>query len=153
MYPESYSAPFVNPPVYTLIMVSTFLAVTWGIIFKDMLEYQVNRWNVERENQSDIHYRTPNIITAYLGVTFFVTVTMGASLSIFGLPTWFAYLVGAIVVVPTALLVWLQLGSMLKLLVIGGSEAMDIDSYGAGAKYDPQAAKAKAPSENADPVQ
>ncbi|MGF1499933.1 MAG: hypothetical protein ACFB8W_24365 [Elainellaceae cyanobacterium] len=152
MYPELYSESFVNPPVYTLIMVSTFLAVTWGIIFKDMLEYQVNRWNAERQTQSDINYRTPNIIVAYLGVTLFVTVTMGASLSVFGLPDWFAYLVGAIVVVPTAILVWLQLGSMLKLLVIGGSEAMDIDSYGAGAKYDPQAAKAQPPPESVDPA-
>jgi Na+/H+-dicarboxylate symporter len=131
--------PFTNPPVYTLIMVTNFFAIMFGIIFKDMLEYQAAYWNSHRDSQSEIHYKTPNIIAAYVGLTVFVTIFMGASLSVFGLVWGLAYVAATIVVVPTALLVWVQLGSMLSLLAIGGSEAVDIDSYGAGQIFDVKA--------------
>lgn len=130
--------PYVNPPVFTLIMVSNFLAIIFGIIFKDMLEYQTALWNANRDTQRSIRYQTPNTVIAYSLLTLFLTIFMGAGMSVFGLGI-FAYGLAVVVVVPTALLIWLQLGSMLSLLVQGGSEAMDIDSYGAGEKYDVQA--------------
>ncbi|HHP7244317.1 MAG TPA: hypothetical protein ACFE0H_06490 [Elainellaceae cyanobacterium] len=138
--------PITNPPVYTLIMVSNFFAIIFGIIFKDMLEYQTAYWNTNRDAQTQINYKTPNIIVAYLGLTVFVTLFMGASLSVFGLVWWFAGLIAAIIVLPTALLVWLQLGSMLSLLATGGSEAVDIDSYGAGGIFDVQASERRSES-------
>ena len=131
----------VNPPVYTLIMVSNFFAIAFGFIFKDMLEYQVARWNTNRQSQAVINYQTPNITFAYSGLSICLTLFMGASLSVFGLFPSLAYIVAAIIVLPTALLVWVQLGSMLSLLVTGGSEAVDIDSYGAGQPFDVQAPK------------
>jgi hypothetical protein len=137
MYPE----PVVNPPVYTLIMVTNFFAIAFGFIFKDMLEYQVAQWNTNRQSQPRINYQTPNIMVAYSGLSISLLVFMGASLSVFGLFPFLAYLIAAIVVLPTALLVWVQLGSMLSLLVRGGSEAVDIDSYGAGQLFDMQPSK------------
>ncbi len=133
--------PIVNPPLYTAIMVTNFFAIAFGFIFKDMLEYQVAQWNTNRQLQGRINYRTPNIVIAYLGLCISLTLFMGASLSVFGLVSWLACIIAAIVVLPTALLVWVQLGSMLSLLVTGGSEAVDIDSYGAGERYDVQAPK------------
>lgn len=137
--------PFVNPPVYTVIMVTNFFAIAFGFIFKDMLEYQVAQWNTNRQTQQRIDYKTPNIKIAYLGLSICLTAFVGASLSVFGLGSGLAYILGAIVVLPTALLVWVQLGSMLSLLVSGGSEAVDIDSYGAGERLDVQASKPRAP--------
>lgn len=137
MNPET----FVNPPVYTLIMVTTFFAIAFGFIFKDMLEYQVARWNTNRQSQGLIDYKTPSISFSYFCLTICLTLVMGASFSVFGLFPSLAYTFAAIIVLPTALLVWLQLGSMLSLLVTGGSEAMDIDSYGAGQRFDVQAPK------------
>lgn len=131
----------VLKPIYILVIASTLLAIAWGIIFKDMLEYQVNRWYAHRQSQSEVNYQKPSILVTYIGLTFFITVCMGTSFSVFGFPLWFAYGMAAAVVIPTALLVWFQLGSMLKLLVTGGSEAMDIDSYGAGEKFDVESFK------------
>lgn len=139
MHPET----FVNPPVYTLIMVTNFFAIAFGFIFKDMLEYQVALWDTNRQSQAQINYKTPNIIIAYLGLCLSLLVFVGASLSVFCSIYWIAYGLSAIVVFPTALLVWVQLGSMLILLVQGGSEAVDIDSYGAGQVFDIQAPKPK----------
>ncbi|NJL36812.1 MAG: hypothetical protein HC899_08635 [Leptolyngbyaceae cyanobacterium SM1_4_3] len=135
--------PFTNPPVFTLIMVSNFFAIAFGFIFKDILEYQVAQWDANRQSQSKINYATPHAIAAYLGLTVCLVVFMAASFSVFSLVWWFAIGLAAIVVVPTALLIWFQLGSMLSLLVRGGSQAVDIDSYGAGAMFDSQAAKPK----------
>jgi len=132
---------FVNPPVYSLIMVTNFFAIAFGFIFKDMLEYQVAQWDTNRLSQERIDYKTPNIKIAYSGLCISLIVFMGASLSVFGLVSWLAYIFAAIIVLPTALLVWVQLGSMLSLLVSGGSEAVDIDSYGAGQSFDVQAPK------------
>ncbi len=136
MSPET----FVNPPVYTLIMVTNFFAIAFGFIFKDMLEYQVARWHTNRQSQELIDYKTPNITLAYSGLTICLTLFMGASFSVFGLFPSLAYIFAAIIVLPTALLVWLQLGSMLSLLVKGGSEAVDIDSWG-GERFEVQAPK------------
>ncbi|NEQ22383.1 MAG: hypothetical protein F6K28_24990 [Microcoleus sp. SIO2G3] len=133
--------PFVNPPVYTIIMVTNFFAIAFGFIFKDMLEYQVAKWNTNRQSQKQITYDTPNIKIAYLGMCSFISIFMGASLSVFGLVSWLSYAIGAVIVLLPALLVWVQLGSMLSLLVTGGSEAVDIDSYGAGQPFDLQAPK------------
>jgi hypothetical protein len=133
--------PFVNPPVYTLIMVTNFFAIAFGFIFKDMLEYQVAQWDTNRQSQERINYNTTNIVVAYAGLCISLVVFMGASLSVFGLVSALGYIAAAIVVLPTALLVWVQLGSMLSLLVSGGSEAVDIDSYGAGEIFDVQAPK------------
>ena len=137
MNPEHY----VNPPVYMLIMVTNFFAIAFGFIFKDILEYQVSEWNTKRQSQSQINYKTPNLIVAYLGLCISLLVFVGASLSVFCSIYWIAYGLSAIVVLPTALLIWVQLGSMLILLVRGGSEAVDIDSYGAGQVLDVQAPK------------
>jgi Na+-transporting NADH:ubiquinone oxidoreductase subunit NqrB len=133
--------PFVNPPVYTIIMVSNFFAIAFGFIFKDMLEYQVAQWDSNRQSHKQITYDTPNIRIAYIGMCIFISLFMGASLSVFGLVSWLSYAIGAVIVLLPALLVWVQLGSMLSLLVSGGSEAVDIDSYGAGQKFDVQAPK------------
>ncbi|MEC4986538.1 MAG: hypothetical protein SAJ37_16720 [Oscillatoria sp. PMC 1068.18] len=129
---------YVNPWLLRTIAVSCFFAIANGLIFKDMLEYQVTQWYTNRKQQDRIFYQKPGIVFTYVNITTFLFIFVGASLSVFGFFDLLAYSTAAVVVFPTALLIWLQLGSMLKLLVSGGSEAIDIDSYGAGQIYDPQ---------------
>ncbi|MEL6223399.1 MAG: hypothetical protein AAFQ57_00315 [Cyanobacteria bacterium J06626_14] len=135
MNPETESLS----PIYSIIVGSTVLAILWGIIFKDMLEYQVNLWYANRETQPTVNYQKTNILMTYIGLSLLVIVSVGSSFSVFGFSNTVAFAMAIAVVLPTALLVWFQLGSMLQLLVFGGSEAIDIDSYGAGQKFDAQA--------------
>lgn len=129
----------VLKPVYVVVVASTLLAVAWGLIFKDMLEYQVNSWYSNRASQTEIYYQKPVIVFTYAVLTIFVLVCVASSLTVFGFSILFAGAMAGVIVLPTAALIWFQLGSMLKLLVFGGSEAVDIDSYGAGRKFDSQA--------------
>ena len=122
------SQPLVVSPIYIVVVTSTVLAVLWGIIFKDMLEYQVAVWNNSSQRSTSITYKTPNLIIAYLGMILFVTLSVSSSLAVFFPVYWIAGLMGLIVVIPTALLIWAQLGSMLNLLAIKGYESIDIDT-------------------------
>lgn len=126
------SDPATLPAISTAIILTTFFAIAFGFIFKDMLEYQVARWDTFRETQAAIEYKTPNLVAAYLGLTVFLTLFVGECLSVFQIGLLFSVVLALVVVIPTALLVWVQLGEMLKLLVAGGSQAIDIDSYYAG---------------------
>ncbi len=126
------------PLVSTFIMIVTFLAIANGFIFKDGLEYQIDRWNDNRDTQTEIEYRQPHLVFAYVWLTFFLFCFVAACLSVFEIGYWLAIGLGALVVFPMAVLIWIQLGSMLTLLASGGSEAIDIDAYYAGARKQPE---------------
>ncbi|NEO85705.1 MAG: hypothetical protein F6J87_15855 [Spirulina sp. SIO3F2] len=117
------------PAISTAILFTTFFAIATGFIFKDMLEYQVHYWHENRQTEPRIRYDQPQVKVAYLLLTFFLTLFMGECLSVFRIGLLFAGGISVAMVLPTAFLVWVQLGSMLELLVKGGSQAIDIDSY------------------------
>lgn len=122
------SESLVIAPIYTVVVASTVLAILWGIIFKDMLEYQVAIWRETPQRSTSIPYKTQNLITAYLGMIVFILLSVSSSLAVFIPVYWIAGVMGLIVVIPTALLIWAQLGSMLNLLATQGYEAIDIDT-------------------------
>ncbi len=134
-----FAYTFVNPPIYSAIALFSFFAVIFGIIFKDKLEYQVALWQLNRDSQAQIRYRTPGVILTYSLCCLFTFGFVAACLYVFGLSLTLAGWVGGVLVLLTAGLVWWQLGSLLELLAMGGSQAIDIDSYGAGAVLDPEA--------------
>ncbi|HIK21809.1 MAG TPA: hypothetical protein IGR15_12330 [Synechococcus sp. M44_DOE_062] len=134
-----FSDPFANPPIYSAIALLSFFAIIFGILFKDKLEYQVALWQLNRDSQAQIRYRTPGVILTYSLCCLFTFGFVAACLNVFGLSVVLATCVGGILVLGTAGLVWWQLGSLMALLATGGSQAIDIDSYGAGAVLDPEA--------------
>ncbi|NJK36526.1 MAG: hypothetical protein HC835_14380 [Oscillatoriales cyanobacterium RM2_1_1] len=115
----------VLSPVYVVVLISTVFSVLCGLIFKDMLEYWVGRWSDNPD--SKLVYKTPDLVLAYGLMTAFVTFCIASGLLVFIPIYWFAGTLGALVVIPTALLIWVQLGSMLKLLETKGLEAVDLD--------------------------
>ncbi|MCL2933445.1 MAG: hypothetical protein MGG11_14695 [Trichodesmium sp. MAG_R03] len=122
-----YSNTFLNFPVYTVIQLTLLFGILLGVIFKDMLEYKLTLWSRSKNSKIKIDYQTPNIIAAYLGTTLFVFFCVAASLSVFNIIEWLSIIMGAIVVLPTALLIWVQLGSMFNLMANEGIEAINIE--------------------------
>jgi hypothetical protein len=115
-----------------------------------MLEYQLAQWQLDPNPKSTINYRTSNIQVAYSATTLFVFLSVASSLAVFIPIYWLAIVVGAVVVLPTALLIWVQLGSMLDMLATKGLEAVDLDLVFSG---DPQPPRKKStPSEVGDRV-
>lgn len=110
-----------------IILIALFFAISFGLIFKAMLSYQINRWNDNRQTQTAIEYQKPQIKIAYFATSIFTYGCVAKSLGALGFFDTLAYGTAAVVVIPTAILIWIQLGSMLSLLVKGGSAAIDID--------------------------
>ncbi|MCG5059862.1 MAG: hypothetical protein KA714_18225 [Limnoraphis sp. WC205] len=124
-----YSESLMIAPIYSLIVATTVFGVLFGVIFKDMLEYQVRLWTANPESQGKINYNNGNIIVAYCGTTLFVFFSVALSLTVFLQLFWLSAIIGFVVVIPTALLMWVQLGSMLQLWGTNGIEAVDIDFF------------------------
>ncbi|WP_413166572.1 hypothetical protein ACL6C3_07645 [Capilliphycus salinus ALCB114379] len=124
-----YSESSAIAPIYSLIVATTFLAVMLGIIFKDMLEYQVALWTANPDAKSQINYKTGNIVLAYSLTSLFVLFSVALSLTVFVQIFWLASAIAVAVVVPTAFLMWFQLGSMLQLWSDKGIEAIDLDFF------------------------
>ncbi len=125
-----YSESLVIAPIYTLIVATTVFAIIFGVIFKDMLEYQVRLWTANPDSEAKINYKTGNIVIAYLATTLFVFFSVALSLTVFVQILWLATVISFVVVLPTALLMWVQLGSMLQLWGTNGLEAVDLDFLG-----------------------
>ncbi|MGC9528073.1 MAG: hypothetical protein ACP5D7_21260 [Limnospira sp.] len=134
------SETLVVQPIYIAIIASTLFAIIFGLIFKDMLEYQVAVWK-EDLNRTKITYKTPNLTVAYLAMSLCVWVSVSTSLAVFFEVNWFSAIAGALVVIPTALLIWFQLGSMFSLWENKGDEAIDLDRFFAGDRERIEAAK------------
>lgn len=124
---ETISYSFVNPPIYSLIAVTTFIAIVFGILFKDMLEYQVATWQYHRKTQVKIEYQRPSLILTYLGLCGSILVFLSACLSVFGFSWTIATVIAGLMVVFLGGLIWWQMGIQLDLLVQGGSAALDLD--------------------------
>ncbi|MEO0802910.1 MAG: hypothetical protein AAFY57_11625 [Cyanobacteria bacterium J06642_2] len=137
--------PFVNPPLYAAIAVTNFFAIAFGIIFKDMLEYQVARWQFNRDVQAEVEYKQPALLFCYACTCLFLFLFAGFCLRLLAFPPSFAFSIAAVMVGFTALLIWVQMGSLLEMLVVGGSEAMTLDAWALGLDGTPTA-EASAPS-------
>ncbi|MGF1493337.1 MAG: hypothetical protein ACFBSC_12960 [Microcoleaceae cyanobacterium] len=130
---------FTLSPIYAIVVCSTTFAVIFGLIFKDMLEYSVDRWR--RRPETTLHYKTRDLTLAYTATTIFTAISVASSMTVFIPIPQLMMLVGVLVVVPTALLIWVQLGSMLQLLADRGLEAVDLDLV-----VDPPATAAQPPN-------
>ena len=113
-----------------LVIITTLLGVGFGLIFKNRLEFQVGQWDQNRETQETVNYKTPAIKLSYLAMSLFTFVAIGESLTVLGFFDSLAYGTAALTVIPTAVWIWFQIGSMLRLMVAGGSAAIDIDEAG-----------------------
>lgn len=132
------SEPFINPPLYSAIALITPFAVLFGIIFKDMLEYRVAQWQLNRETQDRIHYDHPSVVITYLITCLLTTAFSAACLMVIGLDLTLSSIIALVLVGSTAALIWWQLGSLLQALVAGGSAAIDIDFFEAEAAPNPE---------------
>ncbi|NJL99593.1 MAG: hypothetical protein HC818_02300 [Synechococcaceae cyanobacterium RM1_1_27] len=138
MYEMYDPTPFINPPLYTVIILTNVVSILSGIVFKDKLEYQAAWWQLNRETETKIKYQTPGILLTFLVMCLSLVAFSTATLMVVGLSLKVAGIIAAVLVLGTAALIWWQLGSLLTMLVAGGSAAIDIDSFGAGELFDVQ---------------
>ncbi|WP_017325593.1 hypothetical protein [Synechococcus sp. PCC 7336] len=114
--------------INTAIPMTLFFAIAWGLMFKDMLEYEVQRWDANRETQDRVEYNQPRIFFTYAVTCLLLLAFSIYCLLAIGFPANIASGIAASMVGFTGILIWVQLGALLKELVEGGSEALQIDA-------------------------
>ena len=116
-------------PPYFLVVIGILVALTSGAAFAATLKQIVQKWSSDRAAKVKAQLRTRQLLVPFLGIAAGVCIFLASGLEVFGFTTWLSYVVAMPLSLLIALLVWLQLGSMLTLVEKEGFQAIDIDSW------------------------
>ncbi|MBF2037242.1 MAG: hypothetical protein IGR92_17625 [Leptolyngbyaceae cyanobacterium T60_A2020_046] len=120
MYPQ---------PPYVLFVAGFLAAVAAGSAFGATLQQFTQKWARDRGSVLLKDVRGFSLQLPYFGICSGVCVFLASGIQLFGFPAGPAYALGASMTGLMALLVWRQLGVILKQLEKGGSKALDLDAF------------------------
>lgn len=121
---------YFSEPPYFLLIAGLFVSLTSGSAFAATLKQIVQKWSSDRTiAQSIAKLPTGRLIVPFVGISIGVCLFLCSGLEVFGFPNWLAYAVGVPTTLLIGLLVWFQLGSMLRLVEREGFGAIDIDNW------------------------
>jgi hypothetical protein len=104
------------------------MGITSGLAFEAVLKQSAQEWSKNRSsaiplaNLKGLALRIP-----FLGICIGVCIFLASGVAIFGFPTFIAYAISLPLTLFIGGLVWAQLGSVLRQLEQGGSQAIDLD--------------------------
>ncbi|MFB2770847.1 hypothetical protein ACE1AT_16370 [Pelatocladus sp. BLCC-F211] len=119
---------YPSHPPYLLLIFGLFAALTSGLALAGTLKLIVNKWRSDGAEKSNSQLSIKQLSVPFLGITGGVVLFMCSGFEIFGFPPLLAYAVGVPVTILTALLVWLQLGSMMSFVQRQGMQSLDLDT-------------------------
>lgn len=120
---------FPEPP-YVLLVVGLLASIASGTAFEAVLKQSVQDWSKNRSTRTLANLQGFPLFMPFLGMSLGVCLFLSSGIQIFGFPTILAYAIALPLTVLTAWLVWWQLGKILVQLERGGSQALDLDSFG-----------------------
>jgi hypothetical protein len=120
---------FPDPP-YFLLAAGLFIALTSGFAFNATLKQAVQDWSQNRSTRTLAILKGPQLLVPFLGISAGICFFLSSGMEIFGFPGKLAYVLAVPLTLMTTLLVWYQLGRVLAQLERGGSQAIDLDSWG-----------------------
>lgn len=117
-------------PPYFLLLAGLLAAIACGKAFEETLKQQVNLWSKSRSSRILEELQGTQLLIPYIGICIGTLVFLGCGMMIFGIPGFFSFALALVLTVLTGLLLWVQLGKILKILQEGGSKALDLDALG-----------------------
>lgn len=118
---------YFQPP-YFLLVAGLLAAIACGKAFETTLKQQVDQWSKSRSSRILEELQGPQLLIPFLGICAGIVFFLGAGLMVFGVPASVSFLLGVGLTIFTGLLLWTQLGKILRILQEGGSQALDLDS-------------------------
>lgn len=118
-----YSAP------YFLLVAGLLISLTSGAAFEATLKLAVHDWSKNKATKTLANLQGIQLFTPFLGICVGICLFLAAGLQIFGLPSTLAYGLALTLTAFIGILIWYQLGQVLKQLEKGGSKALDLDSF------------------------
>ncbi len=122
-----YSIP--DPP-YVLLVAGLFFSLTSGVAFESVLKQSVRDWSQNRSTRTLANLQGLQLFLPFLGISLGICIFLSSGMEIFGFTAQLAYAIALPVTVFIGWLIWSQLGKILIQLERGGSQALDLDSWG-----------------------
>jgi hypothetical protein len=128
---EEFPQYFVSlePPILLLVAALVF-SILSGLAFQGALIEDLNNWKANPKERSITSLQSINLILPFLGMAIGSAFFLSSGVEIFGLPPVVAYSFSIPMAFLVGLLVWKQLGSILRQIEQGGSAAIDLDDVG-----------------------
>jgi uncharacterized protein (DUF2062 family) len=120
---------FPEPP-YLLLVVGLLASLASGTAFDAVLKQSVREWAKNRSTRTLANMRGAQLLVPFLGIAGGCCFFLSSGMEIFGLPSFLAYGIAVPLTIAISWLVWWQLGKILAQLDQGGSQALDLDSFG-----------------------
>lgn len=122
-----YSIP--EPP-YVLLIVGLFISLTSGIAFESVLKKSVQDWSKNRSTRTLATLQGIQLFLPFLGISLGICLFLSSGMEVFGFTTKLSYALALPLTALIGWLIWSQLGKILVQLERGGSQALDLDSWG-----------------------
>lgn len=122
-----YSIP--EPP-YVLLILGLFISLTSGIAFESVLKQSVQDWSRNRSTRTLATLQGIQLFLPFLGISLGICLFLSSGMEVFGFTTQLSYAIALPLTVLIGWLIWSQLGKILVQLERGGSQALDLDSWG-----------------------
>jgi hypothetical protein len=117
---------FLPSPPYFLLVAGLLAGLASGAAFSATLTLLVQ--DLAKTTQSTFSTPQQNqLFFPFAGILAGACVFLASGIEAFGFPRSFAYLVALVLIAGTGRLVWTQLVGNVKLLLQGGSRALDLD--------------------------
>jgi hypothetical protein len=118
---------FPEPP-YFLLIAGLLAGLAAGKAFEETLKQVVREWAKTRSSRILSDAVKNQLLVPFLGICGGICVFLASGLVVFGFPLLPSYFLSLLLTLGTALLIWTQLGKLLRLLERGGSQAIDLDA-------------------------
>ncbi len=122
-----YSIP--EPP-YVLLIAGLLFSLTSGIAFESVLKKSVQDWSKNRSTRTLATLQGIQLLLPFLGISSGICLFLSSGMEVFGFTTQLSYAIALPLTVLIGWLIWSQLGKILVQLERGGSQALDLDSWG-----------------------
>ncbi len=128
---EQFPTYFVSlePPILLLVAALVF-SILSGLAFQGALVEDLNNWKANPKARSITSLQNINLILPFVGMAIGACFFLSSGVEIFGFPPVIAYAIAIPMAFLVGLLVWKQLGSILRQIEQGGSAAIDLDDVG-----------------------
>jgi hypothetical protein len=117
---------YYDPP-YFLLVAGLLAGITSGLAFEATLKQSAQDWKLNRSTRTLANLKGISLRLPFLGICGGICVFLASGVTIFGFTTAIGYALALPMTVLIGLLVWVQLGSVLRQLEQGGSKAIDLD--------------------------
>lgn len=120
---------FPQQPPFLLLFAGFLIALTSGFALSGTLKLIVQNWPGDRSEIIKPSSSLKQLFVPFIGITGGACLFLSSGLEIFGFPSPLALGVGLPISLLTCLLIWLQLGSLLKFAQQKGMQSLDLDSW------------------------